>query len=105
MKTPSHLSSRRGFTLIEILVVIGMLAILATVVLVAVNPLRQFAQARNSQRQANVAAILNAIGERVADTHGVFTDASCTADMPSAASPIAKSGTGSYDLRPCVVPS
>ena len=51
----------RGFTLIEILVVIGMLAILTTVVLVAVNPLRQFAQARNSQRQSNVAAILNAV--------------------------------------------
>ena len=40
--------SPRGFTLIEILVVLGMLALLSTVVLVAINPLRQFAQARET---------------------------------------------------------
>ena len=33
-----------GFTLIEVLVVMDILALLATIVLVAINPARQFAQ-------------------------------------------------------------
>lgn len=64
-----------GFTLIEILVVIGIIAILAAIVIIAINPAKQFAQARNSQRTANVNAILNAIGQRVADNKGVFAGA------------------------------
>ena len=61
-----------GFTLIEILVVIGIVAALAAIVIVAINPARQFAQARNSQRQSNVNTILNAVGQRLADNKGVF---------------------------------
>lgn len=61
-----------GFTLIEILVVIGIIAILATIVIIAINPAKQFAQARNSQRIANINAILNAVGQRIADNKGVF---------------------------------
>jgi type IV pilus assembly protein PilA len=64
--------AQKGFTLIEILVVIGIIAILAAIVIIAINPAKQFAQARNSQRTANVTAILNGIGQRIADNKGVF---------------------------------
>ncbi len=62
----------KGFTLIEILVVIGIIAILAAIVIIAINPAKQFAQARNTQRQAAVNTILNAIGQRIADNKGIF---------------------------------
>jgi len=63
---------KSGFTLVEILVVIGIIAILASIVIIAINPSKQFAQARNTQRQSGVNAILNAIGQRIADNKGVF---------------------------------
>lgn len=62
----------KGFTLIEILVVIGIIAILAVIVLIAINPGRQFAQSRNTQRTSNVNAILNAIGQNMADNKGII---------------------------------
>jgi len=69
----SKLKAREsGFTLIEILLVIGIIAILAAVVIVAINPARQFAQARNSQRWSNINTILNAVHQYAVDNTGTL---------------------------------
>lgn len=71
--TKLQMKNTQGFTLIEILVVIGIIAVLAAIVLIAINPARQFAQANNSQRSSNTNAILNAVGQYMADHQGDLT--------------------------------
>lgn len=63
-------TKQTGFTLIEILLVIGLIAILAAIVIVAVNPARQIGLAQNTQRRSDVKAILDAIGQYSIDNTG-----------------------------------
>src|SRR3989344_5234538 len=96
--------AQKGFTLIELLVVIGIIAILAGVVIIAINPARQFAHARDTQRTSNVRAILDAIGQRMADNQGVF-ETDCTGALqgtiPTSSIVL---GSSTYQIGPCLVP-
>ena len=93
---------KRGFTLIEVLIVIGILAILAGIALVAINPARQFSQARDSQRLSHVNAILNAIVQNIAENKGTFTCGVTQFNIPTTGTPIIKSDD--VNLYPCLVP-
>ena len=63
-------SKTAGFTLIEILLVVAILAVLAGIVIIAVNPARQLGQANNAQRRADVTTIINAVYQYALDNGG-----------------------------------
>ena len=102
IQAPAFKKSGAGFTLIEILVVIGIIAVLAAAVIIAINPARQFAQARDTQRVSNVNAILNAIGQRIADNKGVFEGTLNGITCPTLPTTATAIGT---TLDTCLVPT
>lgn len=58
---------KKGFTLVELLVTIGLVAILLTITLVALNPEKQFKSAREAKRMADASTLLNAVSQYVSD--------------------------------------
>lgn len=73
-KNSSNYFFKIGFTLIELLVVVAIIGILATTLIAAVNPGRQLAKARDTERQAELTAILSAILQYASEHSGDLPD-------------------------------
>ncbi|MFA6994679.1 MAG: type II secretion system protein, partial [Candidatus Paceibacterota bacterium] len=55
------MSSPKSFTLIELLIVIGILAVLVAAIVITLNPAQLLAQARDSKRQQDLSALNQAL--------------------------------------------
>jgi prepilin-type N-terminal cleavage/methylation domain-containing protein len=90
-------NQQQGFTLVELLVVIGILGVIMAVTIIAINPSQQFQNSRNAQRQSDVTSILDAIYQYEAQNTGSFpgTLGSITVSTPYA---LASSGGNFIDL-------
>lgn len=64
-----------GFTLVELLIVVGILSILAIFALAALNPLEQFRKARDSQRKSDLTQVQRALEQYYQD-HGKYPKSS-----------------------------
>jgi type II secretion system protein G len=58
---------KKGFTLLEILLVIAAIGVLAAIVIVAINPNRQLSQVRDTERQSDVNALSKAMEQYLID--------------------------------------
>ena len=97
-------SNERAFTLIEMLIVIGIIAILAAAVIIAINPARQFAQSRNAQRWTATNAALNSVHQNMVDNRGNFDYSGCPATAIPATPTNIGSGATDVDLCACLTP-
>ena len=69
---------KKGFTLIELLVVIAVLGILASVVLVAINPSERINEANDSGKKNDVSQIATELESYFTNNQGSYTGATST---------------------------
>jgi len=62
--------ARKGFTLVELIIVIAIIAILAAAIFVAIDPARRLHEARNARRIMDITTILDASKKYQADNDG-----------------------------------
>jgi len=100
----SRKANLTGFTFIETLIVIGIIALLSTAVVVMVNPAKRFESARDRQREIHLQTILNAVYQR-RTTEGEDCPGMPDEVDEETSTPVFQAiGSDHYDLYSCLVP-
>jgi type II secretory pathway pseudopilin PulG len=109
-----------AFTFIEILLVVAMLVILATIVVFAINPSKQLSNTKNSQRQMDVKTLVDSINQyeldngsipagidttlRMLGTSTSGCNVSCTITLPSGVTSTPTTANACIDIKPTMAP-
>lgn len=64
------MNNKKGFTLIEVLLVVAIIAIIAGIVILAVNPKKQLDDSNDARRRADVNTIINGVYQYIIDNGG-----------------------------------
>lgn len=95
---------QQGFTLLEVLLVVAIIAILAGIVIIAINPNKNLGDTRNSQRSSDVSTILNAVYQYSLDNNGALPAGIDTTAKEICASTAATCPTSLVDLNTPLTP-
>lgn len=71
----------KGFTLIELIIVVAIIGLLAAATFVAIDPAKRIGDANDAQRWADVTSILNGILTYTADSNSLPTQVDGSADV------------------------
>lgn len=93
---------RKGFTVIEVVIVIALIAVLGGAIIVSTNPFNQIAGSRNSQRSLHLQALMNSIRQNISESG---TDSFTCVNGAIPATPTLMQSQGGYDIAPCLVPT
>ncbi|HLZ14752.1 MAG TPA: prepilin-type N-terminal cleavage/methylation domain-containing protein [Candidatus Saccharimonadales bacterium] len=85
--------TQKGFTLLEVLLVVAIIAILAGIVIIAINPGKNLQDTRNEQRQEDVTTILDAVYQYSLDNSGSVPGTIPSGASSASAQEICKTGT------------
>lgn len=78
-----HNSDKRGFTLLELLIVIAIIAILSVIIIFVLNPAETLKKARDTQRMSDLNTLKTALGLYLTATSTPDLDAAATTDCLS----------------------
>ena len=89
----------KGFTLIELIIVIAVIALLAAATFVAINPAKRVGDANNARRWSDITAIADAYNAYLVDNAGAHptTTPSPTSGMTYAIASSTGGGAGDFD--------
>lgn len=93
----------RGFTLVELMVTMALIAVLVGAYLMMANPAGQLASSRNTRRKTDLQNIMLAIKENVLE--GGTEQFICSSGAIPTSTKTMGSASGSYNIAPCLIPA